>query len=90
MAKKEKKEKIVYYDDGSTISDMSRVNGKNQSKQVKKQEQKPSFIPHSKPTSKWKTYWQAVRIMVFPMCLALAMLGILFLCVMTFSRCVGA
>lgn len=90
MSKKEKKEKVIYYDDGSTISDMSSVTRTGQPKQPKKQEEKPSFIPQTKPTSKWKTYWQAVRTMVVPMFIVLAILGVLFLCALCFSQCVSA
>ena len=57
MAKKEKKEKVRYYDDGRTLADMSDV-------QRNFRFNKP---PQYRSTFKerWKTYWSAVR-MVFP------------------------
>ena len=90
MSKKTKKEKIIYYDDGSTISDMSSVNKTGRPKQNKVQEEQRSFLPTVKPTSKWATYWQAVRMMVVPMLFVLGVLAILFLCLLGFSHCVGA
>lgn len=73
--KKNKKEKVVYYDDGSSISDMSEV--------------KPSYIvkaAKSKSTSsfkeKWKTYWAAVKMMLLPMFLVLAVIFVLYLITM--------
>ena len=71
MAKK-KKEKIIYYDDNSTIIDMSCVN--------KKGEKQPSRPPKKQSTAKekWDTYWAAARMMVIPMCIALLVIGMLF------------
>ena len=57
MAKKEKKVKVRYYDDGRTIADMSNV---RRNYEVNKN---PQY--HSSFKEKWKTYWAAVR-MVFP------------------------
>ena len=79
---KKKKQKVVSYDDGSTISDMSGV--------------KPSGIAKAAKTrssstfrEKWKTYWAAVRMMVIPMCVVLAVLLLLYLLLMAFSGSVG-
>ncbi len=79
MAKKNKKEKIIYYDDNSTISDMSGVSrkGGNTGQQPKRQEMK-----NVQGTSKWKTYWSAVRMMLFPTVFALAVIGVLYLLIM--------
>lgn len=75
MAKK-KKEKIIYYDDNSTIADMSNVtrNGKPQ----------PSRPPRVKSTfrEKWDTYWSAVKMMIMPMCIALLIIAVLYFAVM--------
>ena len=71
--KKEKKEKVIYYDDNSTISDMSNVTGLKG---------KPRFTqtPKSQSTAKekWKTYWAAVKMMFMPMCVVLLILIALF------------
>lgn len=71
MAKK-KKEKIIYYDDNSTLADMSRVNRKG--------EQQPPREPRVRSTfsEKWRTYWSAVKMMVLPMCVVLLIIGVLF------------
>ena len=74
--KKEKKEKVVYYDDNSTIADMSSVNARGE-----KREPPP---PRRKATAreKWNTYWHAVKMMLIPLCIALVVLGALYLIVM--------
>lgn len=76
--KNKKKEKIIYYDDGSTIVDMSGVSrNKN-----KKQPQKSSYIdtPHKSTfKEKWRTYWSSVKMMFIPMLVVLAILAVLFL-----------
>ena len=71
--KKAKKEKIIYYDDNSTIADMSSVN-----KSGKKQ---PSPPPKIRSTAKerWKTYWSAVKMMFIPMLFVLGVLVVLYL-----------
>lgn len=74
MAKK--KEKVVYYDDGSTISDMSRVNRKGEKKDPPPPRYKSTFA------EKWKTYWSAVRSMLLPLCVALGIILILYLLMM--------
>ncbi len=79
MAKQKKeKEKIIYYDDNSTISDMSRVNRKGEP-------QTPPPRKQSTASEKWRTYWSAVRMMIAPMFVALGIIGILFLFVMLLS-----
>ena len=68
----EKKEKITYIDDGRTIADMSGVSrgfGGNARRQVIR----PSF------KEVWKTYWNAVRMMLFPMLVAIGALVVIFL-----------
>ena len=73
---KKKKEKVVYYDDGSTISDMSMVNRKG--------EKRASPPPRQTSTAreKWRTYWKAVGSMLVPMCVVLLILGFLYLFMM--------
>ena len=83
MAKK-KKEKIIYYDDNSTIIDMSSVNRKGESQ--KKQPAKRQ----STAREKWQTYWSTVKVMVLPMLIVLSILCVLYLLLMwlggNFSR----
>ena len=71
MAKK-KKEKIIYYDDNSTIADMSRVNRKGEPQPPREQKPRSTF------GEKWKTYWSAVKMMLLPMCVVLLIIGILY------------
>ena len=76
MGKKKKDtEKVVYYDDNSTIVDMSNVTG------LKGKKRQPSPYPRRRSTfkEKWKTYWSAVRMMLFPMFIVLIVLGIAYL-----------
>ena len=74
--KKKKKEKVIYYDDNSTVADMSRANPRGE-------EQKPP-PPRKKSTAKekWNTYWHTVKIMILPLCIALVILGALYLILM--------
>jgi len=61
MSKKEKKEKIVYVDDGSTVVDMTETTrGKNG--QIRKK---------STMKEKTKTYFATVRQMILPMLVTL-------------------
>ena len=55
--KKEKKEKVIYIDDGRTIADMSDVTGGRAWK-------KRGTVSSVKDI--WRTYWSAVRMMVKP------------------------
>ena len=77
MGKKKKKntEKVVYYDDNSTIADMSNVTGLK----GKKPQQSPYPRRRSTFKEKWKTYWSTVKMMLFPLFIALLALGILYL-----------
>ena len=79
MSKKKKKGKIIYYDDDSTIADMSSVN--------KKGTPKPPPTPRriSSFSDKWRTYWAAVKSMLIPLGVALAVLGTLYLLLMLVS-----
>ena len=75
MAKK-KKEKVIYYDDGSTIHDMSQVNHKGEKKNP------PPPRVQSTYKEKWRTYWAAVKSMLMPLCVGLSILLILYLFMM--------
>ncbi len=76
MGKKNKKdkEKVVYYDDNSTIVDMSNV--------PRMGEKKPSSQPPRRRSTfgeKWRTYWSAVKMMLLPLLIALLGLTVLYL-----------
>ncbi|MBO5412122.1 MAG: OadG family protein [Clostridia bacterium] len=74
--KKQKKEKIIYYDDNSTIADMSSVNKKGTPQPP------PEPKRYSTGSQKWRTYWNAVKMMFFPMCVVLLVLAGLYLVLM--------
>ena len=63
--KKEKKEKIIYIDDGRTIADMSNVSGGKAWK-------KRGTVSSARDI--WRTYWSAVRMMFKPMLVVIAFL----------------
>ena len=71
--KKTPKEKVVYYDDGSTVVDMSNVTAPGE----RRRDKNPA--PRSTFKEKWKTYWSAVRKMVGPMLIVLAIMTVGFL-----------
>lgn len=79
MSKKEKKEKVVYYDDNSPIVDMSAVN--------KSGKRQPPPTPRQQSTfkEKWQTYWAAVKTMFKPMIVVLGILGALYFLMMWLS-----
>ncbi|MBQ9081776.1 MAG: OadG family protein [Clostridia bacterium] len=70
--KKQKKENVVYYDDNSTIADMTYVTRDGKPKPKKPVQPVPQ-------TSKWQTYWSAVKMMFIPMCVVLLVLGVIYL-----------
>ena len=79
MGKKKKDtEKVVYYDDNSTIADMSNVTRLGQRKPKEK-----SPYPRRQSTfkEKWGTFWSAFKMMLFPTLIALIALAILYLIV---------
>ena len=71
----EKKEKITYVDDGRTIADMSGVPDY-------RPEKRHPATPHPKFKDAWNTYWAAVKMMIMPMCVVLAIITVLFLLLM--------
>lgn len=74
MAKKEKKQKVVYYDDGSTISDMSGVKGGLVDKTRPKKD-----APTSTFGEKAKTFISAMKMMFLPMLTVLFVMTMIFL-----------
>jgi len=71
MAKKKKKEKIVYIDDGRTVADMSHVPGTRLSRDKWKSK--------STGKEKWDTYWGAVKMMFGPMMVVICAIVILYM-----------
>lgn len=69
---KKKKEKIIYIDDGRTISDMSDIKG---NLDWTRKGTTSSF------KDIWKTYWSAVGMMIKPMLVTIAFLIAAFLIV---------
>ena len=76
--KKQKKQKVIYYDDNSTIADMSNI----------PHARKPDAprAPRSTFREKMKTYFSAVKMMIFPMCVVLFVLAVLFLILMLLAN----
>ena len=74
MAKKEKKEKVIYYDDGSTISDMSPVMDSRR-RLFKNDNSKP----RATEKEKLKTFFQVFKMMLVPTGVVLLVLLILYL-----------
>ena len=69
--KKQKKEKVTYIDDGRTIADMSGVGfGAYSNKNGKR---------HSTAREKWRTYWEAVKMMFVPMLVVIGIISLTFL-----------
>lgn len=67
MAKKQKKEKTVWVDDGRSFADMSGIGGPRLSKS------------HSTAKEKWDTYWNAVKMMFVPMLTVIVALGVIYM-----------
>ncbi len=75
-SKKEKKEKIVYVDDGSTVADMTPTdeNGKRQ-----KTHRERSYAPNAPLRDQLRTFTDAQKMMFLPMCVMLGILALAFL-----------
>jgi hypothetical protein len=84
MGKKEKKQKIKYVDDGSTIADMSGLNGEHSSKDKPKKERaaRPrQQLARSSGKEIFRTYIESVKLMFLPMLAVLGLLAVAFLLV---------
>ena len=80
---KKKKEKVVWYDDNSTISDMSNVGrGNKPSKKPTTPSNYRTVKPKSTFKDKWNTYWQTVKLMIMPTLVALLIIAVLYLIVL--------
>ena len=84
---KKKKEKIIYIDDGSTISDMSNVGG------IGRRIPSPDKdkVPRRNSTfkEKFRTYIDAVKTMILPMLAVLIALSLIFLVMFIISAYVN-
>ncbi|MBQ8319398.1 MAG: hypothetical protein IJX81_00790 [Clostridia bacterium] len=77
---KKKKEKITYYDDGSSLYDMSDVGGiGHRSPNQKKAKNGDQPRKRSTAKEKWKTYVSAVRMMLVPTLVALGVILALYI-----------
>ena len=65
--KKEKKPKVKYIDDGSTIADMSNVGYGSHGRGAR---------CSSSAKEKWQTYWEAVKMMFVPMLIVIGIIGL--------------
>lgn len=68
-----KKEKITYVDDGRTIADMSHLRSGS------RLGDRNPYRPAPKFKDVWHTYWNAVKMMIKPMLVVIAALGIVYL-----------
>ena len=74
MSEKKKKEKVTYIDDGRTIVDMSGVGyGRASGRE--------NGGRRSTAREKWRTYWEAVKMMFLPMLVVLGIITASFLLV---------
>ena len=71
MGKKKKKEKVVYYDDGRTVADMSNVQAGPRLK--------GSWRPKSERKEIWTTYWNAVKKMFVPMLIVIVAICVIYM-----------
>ena len=69
---KNKKEKVVYIDDGRTIADMSGVGGPRLTK-------RHPASPRPKSKDVWNTYWGAVKMMFGPMLMVVTALIVIYM-----------
>lgn len=79
---KNKKEKVVYYDDGSTVSDMSKVGGiygRKIGSSGGNERENRYYKPRSSFSDKAKTYFEAVKLMIKPMLIVLIAISVVFL-----------
>lgn len=71
MGKMEKKEKVIYVDDGRTVADMSGVSGPRLSRNPGR--------PRSSIKEQWQTYRDAVKMMFTPMLVVICGLVIVYM-----------
>jgi len=71
MGQKKKKEKIVYYDDGRSVADMSNVQAGPRLKST--------WRPKSERKAIRQTYWNAVKKMFVPMLVVICAICIIYM-----------
>ena len=74
--KKNKKQKTVYIDDGSTIADMS---GLEKNKKSRTGGKEYSTRPRASAREQWNTYVQSVKMMFLPMLVTIGIICVVFL-----------
>ena len=74
-----KEDKVVYYDDGSTIVDMSCIDDSRKRKKDNKKIYTTTKTIKSTPKEKMNTFFQAWKLMLLPTAIVLGILFILFL-----------
>ncbi len=80
--KKKNKQKTVYVDDGRTVADMSGVNRTTFFGEMRKRQGESSSDkrePRIKGATPFRTYMNAVRLMVIPMLVTLGIIAAAFL-----------
>ena len=78
MGQKNKKEKTIYIDDGSTVADMSSLTGKKSTGGQRQSEGKRS-IPRAAMRDQFRTFTDAQKMMFLPMLAVLGILALAFL-----------
>ena len=73
---KQKKEKIIYIDDGRTIADMSNVSGGFRNPQ------RPKYVPPASLGQQLKTFWNAMKMMFLPMLAVIGGIMLIFVIVL--------
>ncbi len=85
--KKQKKEKIIYIDDGSTVSDMSAFGSKKPKDSV------PYTDKQDRPLPRWRqilhTYFDSMGMMFLPMLVFMGVIAVIFLILWLFFRFVA-
>ena len=76
--KKNKKQKTVYIDDGSTIADMSGLEKSKKSNHSDTGKQY-SARPRASAREQWNTYVQSVKMMFLPMLVTIGIICVVFL-----------
>lgn len=67
-----KKNKVRYVDDGRSVADMSGVSGPRLGNRNPNR-------PHPSFKEAWKTYWNAVGMMIVPMITVICALGVIYM-----------
>ncbi len=81
MSKKEKKEKVVYIDDGRTIADMSAFG--------EKKPREPQVDGWQRARDIWHTYWTATKMMLLPTLACMGAMTVIFALMYVLFRYAG-